>query len=251
MVIALIQEKQNDLYRFKEEKQWFEREELYRLQRKMIDQNLDMLRQAAGQGADLALTSEAVNFPGQPCWSDIPAMEAVEETQDYLLKSCSQIARDGKMNLVTGMLRIKEDKRLYNSAVVFDWNGDFVFSYDKNFLVGNEKEYLTPGGGFPVWNSEFGKIGIGICWDLQFPETARAYENGIYAASAMAVPAWKPIEGKRSPSQIIAPDGRVLISGSREKAEVAAGEIRDIRECREMREMRIRDLRWRFPEGNC
>lgn len=269
MKLALIQEKQNDLYRFKEQ-MWFEGREVFRLQREMAEQNLELLRQAAEEGADLALTSEAVNFPGQPFWSEIPTKEAIKETQGWFMEECAAVAAQGKMNLVAGVFRVKEDGRIYNSAVVFDRKGRKCFSYDKYFLAGNEKDYLTPGNGFPVWNSEFGRIGIGICWDMQFPETARAYamqdadlilcptwgwehlygparayENGIYVAAAMAVPAWKNIEGKRRPSQVIAPDGSILTEGSTDRAEVVTAEIPDIRDCAVVRSMRIQDIRGR------
>lgn len=267
MKLALIQEKQNDLYRFKEQ-MWFERREVFRLQREMEEQNLEFLRQAAKEGADLALTSEAVNFPGQPFWSDVSSKKAIEETQGWFMEECATAATQGRMYLAAGMFRVKEDGRLYNSVVVFDREGRECFSYDKHFLAGNEKEYLTAGSGFPVWDSEFGRIGIGICWDMQFPETARAYalqdvdlilcptwgwehlygparayENGIYVAAAMAVPAWKNIEGKRRPSQVIAPDGSILTEGSTDRAEIVMAEISDIKDCAAVRSMRIQDIR--------
>lgn len=267
MKIALIQEKQNRLYDFKEPSQHFEKKELVKLQKQMIDQNLLLLKEASENLADLAMTSEAVNFPGQPFRCQDSPVTLVQETQDYILESCGKIAREGSMYVVVGMYRLEADGKLYNSAVVFDRAGKEIVCYHKNFLAGDEKKYLTPGQGFPIWDSEFGKIGIAICWDMQFPETvrsyarqgadlilcpswgweevyghARAYENGIYVASAMAVPFNKGIEGKRTPSEIVSPDGRVLVRGVRTESGVLYGAIPNIRDCGDSRSLRIGDL---------
>lgn len=274
MKIALIQEKQNDLYLFKAENIFFDKQQILKLQSEMIEQNLNLIRKAAEKDADIILTSEAINFPGKPTWTNADIKEIICETQGYLIERCSEIAKNYQTSIVIGMYRVKEDEKLYNSAVVFDRCGTQIFSYDKNFLAGDEKAYLTEGIDFPVWENEFGRIGIGICWDMQFPETARAYamqdvdmilcptwgwehlygparayENGIYIAAAMAVPAWKPIEGKRSPSQVIAPNGEILECGISDKEEIILVEIKDIKDCKSMRALRIGDLKERMKIG--
>lgn len=268
MKLALIQEKQNSLYQFKDSALRYTPKEVVKLQAEMIRQNFDLIRKAAEEKADLVLTSEAINFPGQPFRCQKDTRQIILETQDAFWDDCSRFAAAGKLYLAAGMFRVKADGRMYNSTVIFDREGKEIFSYDKNFLAGDENEYLTPGNGFPIWESEFGKIGIGICWDMQFPETARsyalqgadlilcpswgwehlygparAYENGIYVACAMAVPSWKPIEGKRSPSQVIAPDGTVLAEGSQSEAEAVFCRIADIQDCARQRAFRIGELK--------
>ena len=275
MKIALLQEKHNEIYSFLEENVSFQKSEIYERMAQMQEQNLELMREAAQQGADIAVTSEAINFPGQPWWSDVPMAEAVRNTQEELKEKCSRAARDGHMYIAVGMYRVKENGRLYNSVLLFDREGKNIFSYDKNFLVaGSEQDCLTPGTDFPIWESEFGRIGFGICWDMQFPETARAYakqgadlvicptwgweslyaqarayENGIYVAACMAVPQWGDIEGVRVPSQVISPDGVILGEGSRDRAGVVLTEIADIRDCKEKRSLRIGDLLRRLPEN--
>ena len=269
MKLALIQEKQNGLYLFKEENLSYDQAEILKLQKEMTEQNLCLIRKAAEAGADIILTSEAINFPGKSAWTQTDLKQIILETQDDLMKACAGIAEKYRIMIVIGMFRVREDGTFCNSAVVFERNGEQTFSYDKNFLAGDEKEYLIPGKAFPVWENEFGRFGIGICWDMQFPETARAYamqdvdmilcptwgwehfygparayENGIYVAAAMAVPAWKSIEGKRSPSQVIAPDGAILACGNSEKEEVVLVEIKDIKECKATRDLRIGDLKY-------
>ncbi|MDE5754666.1 MAG: N-carbamoylputrescine amidase [Oscillospiraceae bacterium] len=73
----------------------------------------------------------------------------------------------------------KEQNRLFNSIAMLDANGEILGVYRKTHIPDDhfyqEKFYFTPGDtGFRVWNTAYGKVGVGICWDQWFPETARA-----------------------------------------------------------------------------
>jgi N-carbamoylputrescine amidase len=66
----------------------------------------------------------------------------------------------------------------YNSAVLIDATGEILGIYRKSHIPDGpgyqEKYYFRPGNtGFQVFNSRYGKIGLGICWDQWFPEAAR------------------------------------------------------------------------------
>ncbi|MGC4018026.1 MAG: N-carbamoylputrescine amidase [Muricomes sp.] len=72
----------------------------------------------------------------------------------------------------------KSGNVLYNSAAVLDADGSLLGVYRKTHIPDDhfyqEKFYFTPGDtGFTVWDTRYGKIGVGICWDQWFPETAR------------------------------------------------------------------------------
>ncbi|CAN1210315.1 N-carbamoylputrescine amidase [Tumidithrix helvetica PCC 7403] len=67
----------------------------------------------------------------------------------------------------------------YNSLATIDTNGEVLGIYRKSHIPDGpgyeEKFYFRPGNtGFKVWQTAFGKIGVGICWDQWFPECARA-----------------------------------------------------------------------------
>ena len=72
----------------------------------------------------------------------------------------------------------KDKNRLYNSIAVIDADGALLGVYRKTHIPDDhfyqEKFYFKPGDtGFKVFATQFGKIGIGICWDQWFSETAR------------------------------------------------------------------------------
>lgn len=129
-------------------------------------------------------------------------------------------------------LREKNDGRYYNSAVVIDRAGKIAGVYRKTQLCISEYENgYDWGTDLPVFQLDFGKIGVLICWDLWFPEAARtlrlrgaeviaypiaatgrkhfdwmwssrAMENGVVLAASIA-------GGDTCPARVVMPDGEV------------------------------------------
>ncbi|MAC34520.1 MAG: N-carbamoylputrescine amidase [Haliea sp.] len=67
----------------------------------------------------------------------------------------------------------------FNSIVIIDADGEVLGNYRKSHIPDgpgyHEKFYFNPGDtGFRVWNTRYARIGVGICWDQWFPESARA-----------------------------------------------------------------------------
>lgn len=73
----------------------------------------------------------------------------------------------------------RANNALYNSIAILDADGTLLGNYRKSHIPDgpgySEKFYFTPGDtGFRVWDTRFGRIGVAICWDQWFPESARA-----------------------------------------------------------------------------
>jgi predicted amidohydrolase len=78
---------------------------------------------------------------------------------------------------------------IYNTAVLIDRKGNLAGTYRKTHLPYEEVEGgITPGDSYPVFTTDFGKVGILICWDIQFPEPARAL--ALQGAEMILVPIW-------------------------------------------------------------
>jgi N-carbamoylputrescine amidase len=73
----------------------------------------------------------------------------------------------------------RDGQHFYNSLALIDADGAVLGNYRKSHIPDGpgyeEKFYFRPGNtGFRVWDTKFGRLGVGICWDQWFPEAARA-----------------------------------------------------------------------------
>lgn len=125
---------------------------------------------AAGErGVDVALLPEFCNVDEKN--GDKPV--APELIDGPTATFMAEKAKQWKM-YVSGTFRRRDKDLVFNSAPLFDRQGELVGVYDKNMLFDPEMEQGTsPGSGYPVFQTDFGKIGILICYDSWFPETAR------------------------------------------------------------------------------
>jgi len=78
---------------------------------------------------------------------------------------------------------------IYNTAVMMDRRGEVAGTYRKTHLPREEVEAgITPGDSYPVFDTDFGRVGLLICWDLQFPEPSRAL--ALQGAEVILLPIW-------------------------------------------------------------
>ncbi len=100
--------------------------------------------------------------------------EAAEASEGETLSMLSGAAAETGAYIFTGSIVEKRSGRLYNTAFLLDRRGETAGWYSKTHLFGGEKELMTAGNGYKVCDTEFGRVGFSICYDLRFPEQYRA-----------------------------------------------------------------------------
>ena len=138
-----------------------------------------LVRKAAGEGANIILLPELFErqyFCQERRYDYYDFAKPLEEND--AVKHFRTAAKE--LGVVLPVSFYERDVNvLYNSAAVIDADGEVLGVYRKTHIPDDhyyqEKFYFTPGNtGFKVWDTRFGRIGVGICWDQWFPETARA-----------------------------------------------------------------------------
>ena len=152
----------------------------------------NMVRKCAKDGANVILLQELFQTPyfcqkEKYEYFDL-AIENILESDFY--KVFSNLAKE--LNVVIPLSFFeKSGVAYYNSIVVIDADGSNLGLYRKTHIPTGEcyeeKFYFTPGDtGFKVFNTKFCKLGIGICWDQWFSETARCLT--LMGAEALLFP---------------------------------------------------------------
>jgi predicted amidohydrolase len=139
----------------------------------MVDQMAAQARQAHGRGLDLAILPETAitGEAGDDALAHAVAFEG--EVSDAFARK----AREHGCYIVvpTYLLDSKEKKLCSNAAILIGRKGEAVGTYRKvHLVVSLERQTMeggsTPGDAFPVFDCDFGKLGIQICYDMEFAE---------------------------------------------------------------------------------
>jgi N-carbamoylputrescine amidase len=137
-----------------------------------------LVRAAAAQGARLILLQELFATPYFCIEQDPAYLELAEATADSsLLQRFSALARELGVVLPVSFFE-RGNNAYFNSVALIDADGRNLGVYRKTHIPDGpgyqEKFYFSPGDtGFRVWDTQVGRIGVGICWDQWFPESAR------------------------------------------------------------------------------
>lgn len=137
------------------------------------------VREASRNGANIILLSELFErqyFCQERRYEYYDFAKTLEENDAVI--HFSKLAKELQVVIPVSFYE-KDGNVLYNSVAIIDADGTVMGVYRKTHIPDDhfyqEKFYFTPGDtGFKVWNTKFGKIGVGICWDQWFPECARA-----------------------------------------------------------------------------
>jgi N-carbamoylputrescine amidase len=137
------------------------------------------VREAASRGANLILPPELFEGPYFCRVQELdPFATAAPLGEHASVSAMQKLARELKVHIPTSFFE-RDGQHYYNSLAMIDDAGEIMGVYRKSHIPDgpgySEKFYFRPGNtGFKVWDTKLGKIGIGICWDQWYPETARA-----------------------------------------------------------------------------
>ncbi len=144
-----------------------------------IARTIDLVREAASKGAQVIQPSELFQGPyfcvtQEEHWF----AEAYPWREHPCVLALAPIAAELGVVIPVSIFE-REGPHYFNSVVILDADGSALGVYRKSHIPDGpgyqEKYYFRPGDtGFKVWDTRFGRIGVGICWDQWYPECARA-----------------------------------------------------------------------------
>jgi predicted amidohydrolase len=117
-------------------------------------------------------------------------------------RALGEAARKSKMYIVAGIYE-REGSLIYNTALLIDREGNVAGRYRKTHLPETEVDGgLTPGASYPVFKTDFGTVGIQICYDNFFPEVVR--NLAMNGAEIILLPIWGDLRGQGYAWDIVA-----------------------------------------------
>ena len=214
------------------------------------------LRELARRGCRLAVLPELWLCGYRTATLGADARAAAEPIDGPTQQRVAAIARDTGMIICAGSFPELSDGTLFNTAVVYGPSGDLLLRHRKRCLYGTEPAVFAAGDAVTVGDiAGLGRVGLCVCFDGDFPETARAlrgaganlvlhpsaYEaaaeswwDTIYPAQALCNGQWWIAANQHGGaghdrmlggSRIIAPDGRTIATAPRHRSEVPAPEL--------------------------
>ena len=146
----------------------------------MIAEHERQMREAAKQGAQIICFQELFYGPYFCQVQDAKFYDYTEEIPNGpTTKQFQALAKELGMVTILPMYEVEQAGVLYNTAAIIDADGTYLGKYRKQHIPQTkgflEKFYFKPGnGGYPVFDTAVGKVGIYICYDRHFPEGWRA-----------------------------------------------------------------------------
>ena len=143
-----------------------------------LETAVQKVEEAAAQGAQIILLPELFEnwyFCQEKNYENYHLATTLEENP--AVNELKKVARDFRVVLPVSYYE-RVGNTTFNTVAVIDADGSVLGQYRKTHIPDDhfyqEKFYFTPGDtGFRVWDTAYAKIGVGICWDQWFPESAR------------------------------------------------------------------------------
>lgn len=186
-----------------------------------IRQFIEAIERAVPPKTDIILLGEGVTVVR----TGKSYAEVAETIPGPTTEKLGELAKKRRTWIAAGIYE-RENTAIYNTAVLIDREGRLAGKYRKVYLPREEIEGgLTPGSHYPVFQTDFGKVGIMICWDVEYPDPARAL--ALAGAELILLPIWggnqtlgraRAIEnhlflaasGYDYPTEILDPNGETL-----------------------------------------
>jgi len=139
---------------------------------------IEKIEEAASKGVDIVVLPEMFSCPYKA--SNFPVY--AQKDGEYNWKVLSEAAKKNNIYLIAGSMPERDGEKIYNTAYVFDRNGKQIAKHRKMHLFDcdipgganfHESDTLTAGNEVTVFETEFGKFGLMICFDIRFPELSR------------------------------------------------------------------------------
>lgn len=145
---------------------------------------VELTRSKLTQPTDLIVYGEGITVVGSHKKYD----EIAEPANGYTAKILGELAREKKTYVVAGIYE-RDGDFIYNTAILLDREGKLAGKYRKVMLPREEIERgLSPGDKMQVFDTDFGKLGIMICYDVFFAEPAKLL--AMNGAEIVAMPIW-------------------------------------------------------------
>ena len=138
-----------------------------------------MIEKAREEDGDIAVLPEMFNCP----YENEKFIEYCEKKENSpSLNRMSQLAKDLDMYILAGSIPEEIDGKIYNSSFFFNNKGEIIKNHKKVHLFDidvtgkisfKESDTLSSGDSFNIADTPYGKIGMGICYDLRFVELSR------------------------------------------------------------------------------
>jgi predicted amidohydrolase len=132
---------------------------------------MDWADQAARAGADVVLFPELILAAGYSL-GDL-FYDIAEPVPGPSTQALGEKARQHRMYIIAGIAERDLTGTVYNTAVIVGRDGSLVGSYRKTHLFTPTESFFALGATLPVFDLDFGRVAIPICYDLEFPEPGR------------------------------------------------------------------------------
>jgi N-carbamoylputrescine amidase len=151
------------------------------IKKAMVDKHVKLIAEAAGKGAKIVCMQEIFYGPYFCAEQDTRWYGIAEKVPEGpTVQLMQELAKQHHMVLVVPIYEEEIPGVYYNTAAVIEADGKYLGKYRKHHIPHChpgfwEKFYFKPGNlGYPVFDTQYGKVGVYICYDRHFPEGARA-----------------------------------------------------------------------------